>query len=563
MTRGRTAWVMAALLGCSAAVATAGRTDEPRPLVSVPVFVTDARGHSIANLQAPDFEIRQSGAPQKIAAAVYRGGSPRRVAFFLDEYHVAAGAPTDRARTALARFVERHLRPDDAVAVMKPLDPRGATAPLAGIEAVHRAIAAFDGRRGNYEPRSEFEGQHMSVASPTADRQRAQVVRAGLETLALAMREEGDAARAIVIVTGGFSSSEPSRFRMTTLRSIGRAARLSNVPVYIIDPSPDAGTSALSEEWAAVARQTGGMLFPAGADLDAALGRIAADLQAHYVVEFDGGGREDGRFHDIDVRVTRRGAQVRAASGYWAPFGPSRLPPMTPQRAYASLLTPHVTGLIQPWFRMSPGTGGRTRVTFSWAPRGTPRATPERVEFSALTFEGKTLHAATVTPVVAPGEGAAATTFEAPPGPLQVSMAIGGAKPLGTDVRYIDVPRLDADRPHIAAIEFIRPRSLPEFKSMQSRADVLPTEVRDFLRRDRLLVRVRAYSGAGPVDVRVRLRNRLGHTLLDLPVLPAVGDASQFELGLARFPRGEYQLQVQAGVAGQQVTQLLTIRIIG
>ena len=124
MTRGRTAWVMAALLGCSAAVATAGRTNEPRPLVSVPVFVTDARGRTIANLEAPDFEIRQSGAPQKIAGAVYRGGSPRRVAFFLDEYHVAAGTPTDRARAALARFVERHLQPDDDVAVMKPLDPR-------------------------------------------------------------------------------------------------------------------------------------------------------------------------------------------------------------------------------------------------------------------------------------------------------------------------------------------------------------------------------------------------------------------------------------------------------
>jgi hypothetical protein len=61
----------------------------------------------------------------------------------------------------------------------------------------------------------------------------------------------------------------------------------------------------------------------------------------------------------------------------------------------------------------------------------------------------------------------------------------------------------------------------------------------------------------------VRLRNRLGHTLLDLPVLPAVGDASQFELGLARFPRGEYQLQVRGEAAGQEVTQLLTIRIIG
>ena len=335
------------------------------------------------------------------------------------------------------------------------------------------------------------------------------------------------------------------------------------MPVYIVDPSPDAATSALSEEWAAVARQTGGMLFPANADLDAALDRIAADLQAHYVVEFDGGGLEDGRFHDIDVRVTRRGAQVRAASGYWAPFGPSRLPPMTPHRAYANLLTPHVTGLIQPWFRMAPGDGGRTRVTVSWAARPGRKVTPERVDFAALTFEGETLHAATLGPADARGGARVETTFEAPPGPLQISMAIGAAKLLGTDVRYIDVPRLDGKRPYIAAIDFIRPRSLPEFRALQTEARVLPAETRDFLRTDRLLVRVRAYSGAGAAAVRLRLLNRQGDALLDLPPLGAVDGAAQFELPFARFPRGEYSLEVTAEAGAERVRQLLTIRVVG
>lgn len=551
-------------LGLSAALSITPRAETPRPLVSVPLFVTDARGESIRNLQAPEIEIAEGGTQHKISSLVFRGGAPRRVAIYLDEYHVSPGAGAERARGALARFVERHLGPEDAVVVMKPLDPQSSIAPLDGVEAVHRAVAGFVGRRGNYEPRTDFEAQYMSVAPPSAERQRAQVVRAGLESLAIAMREGADTARAMIVVTEGFRSSEPARLRTTTLRTIARAARLANVPVYILDPSSAApADSPLDGAWASMSEQTGGMLFTGGADLDGALARVAADLQSHYVVEFQGAGKEDGGFHGIDVRVKRRGVQVRAASGYWAPFGASRLPPMSAKRPYASLLTPHVSGLIQPWFRMAPAAGGRTMVTFAFAARPGRRVTAERVEFTALTFEGDTLHAATVVPAGTAGTGAVETTFEAPPGPLQVSMRIAAATPLDTDVRYIEVPQLDGARPVIAAVEFVRPRSLPEFRALQSDGRALPTEAREFLRQDRLLVRVRAFAGATPVVVRARLLNRLGQPLLELPPLRPVDGAAQFDLPFARFPRGDYRLEVTASAGGERVTQLLTIRVSG
>lgn len=563
MTKRLRAGAVVGTLGLAAALSISPRAETPRPLVSVPVFVTDARGDSIRNLQAPEIEIAEGGTQQKISSLVFRGGAPRRVAIYLDEYHVSPGAGAERARGALARFVERHLGPDDAVVVMKPLDPQSSTAPLASVEAVHRAVADFEGRRGNFEPRTEFEAQYMSVAPPSAGRQRAQVVRAGLESLAIAMREGADAARAMIVVTEGFRSSDPATLRPTTLPTIARAARLANVPVYILDPSAASADSPLDGAWASMSEQTGGMLFTGGADLDGALARVAADLQSHYVVEFQGAGREDGGFHGIDVRVTRRGARVRAASGYWAPFGASRLPPMTAKRPYASLLTPHVSGLIQPWFRMAPAAGGRTTVTFAFAARPGRRVTAERVEFTALTFEGDTVHAATVVPAGTAGAGAVETTFEAPPGPLQVSMRIAAAKPLDTDVRYIDVPRLDGARPVIAAVEFVRPRSLPEFRALQADGRAIPTEAREFLRRDRLLVRVRAFAGSTPVVVRARLLNRLGQPLLDLPPLRPVDGAAQFDLPFARYPRGDYGLEVQATAGGEPVTQLLTVRVVG
>jgi hypothetical protein len=236
-------------------------------------------------------------------------------------------------------------------------------------------------------------------------------------------------------------------------------------------------------------------------------------------------------------------------------------------------LTPHASGLIQPWFRMAPAAGGKTRVTFSWVPRPGRKVAPERVEFSAITFEGDTVHAAVVPPLGTDGSTAQAT-FEAPPGPLQISMVISGADKrhdaartaaarfLDTDVRYVEVPRLDASRPFIAAVELIRPRSLPELNAMRSDPAVMPTETRAFHRQDRLLVRVRAFGAAVQPEVQVRLLNRSRQLLMTPERVPDVDGASQFDLPLARYPRGDYFIEVRA-TGGETVTQLVSIRLIG
>ncbi len=71
----------------------------------------------------------------------------------------------------------------------------------------------------------------------------------------------------------------------------------------------------------------------------------------------------------------------------------------------------------------------------------------------------------------------------------------------------------------IAAIEFLRPGSPAQFEAMQSDPLVMPIEARDFFKYDRLLLRVRAYSGQQPADVTVRLLDRSRSEVLRLPVL--------------------------------------------
>jgi hypothetical protein len=426
------------------------------------------------------------------------------------------------------------------------------------------ALQEFTGRKGDYRPQGAFEAEFMGSAPALASRQRAQIVRAALESVATAMRS-AQGAKALIIVTEGFEQGEPTRARTTTLRAIGRAARVSNIPVYILDPSdarPEG--SPLNEAWRGIAVQTGGILFEAGGQLDLAFSRIAADLGSRYVIQFEPSAGEDGGFHGIEVRVKRKGATVRAPTGYWAAFPASRFPTRSADRA-AYLRTPHSSGLIQPWLRMAPGESGRTRLTFAWAPRA-GGATAARVGLDAVTFEGEKLQTASVRALGSSKlEDPAEVTFEAVPGPIQLSLAIhsGTDVLLDTDVRYINVPQFDARKPVIAAIEFVRPRSLPEFTAMQSDPLVMPTDVRDFLRHDRLLLRVRAFMGPQPAAVRVRLLNRARHELLLLPLLPAVGDASQFELPFARYPRGDYLVEVRATSGGAETSQLLSIRVTG
>jgi VWFA-related protein len=543
------------------------RTAAEPPGATLHLVALDGRGHGIRNLSAADLEIIEQGQARRISSLTFRGAASRQIALFLDEYHVLAGEHSERVKAAAQAFTDAHVRSEDTLFVMRPLDSQQAIAPVPSLAAARDRIGSFDGRKGQYEPRNEFEAEYLSAAPAAVARERRQIVRSAVQALATAMRHPGDTAKALVVVTEGFESDERGRLRgTTTLRTIARVARLADIPVYVIDPS--SGTpqpTVFNETWQRVATETGGAIMEGINDTHAAFARVAADLDAQYLLKFESSGTQDGAFHGLQVKLRRPGGSVRAPAGYWAPFPPSTFTPMAPRINYAKLLTPHFSGLIQPWFRMSPGPNGTTRVTFLWTHR--PSGTKAHVvQFQALTFEGNVVHDSTLhSRRTASAQATVRTEFDVAPGPLQVAMAIATSSSslLATDVRYIEVPKLDPARPAITAIEFVRPRSLPEFNELQNDPGAVPTEVRDFVRQDRLLVRVRAYAGQSRPDVQVRLLNRRGDLLLELPLLSVIDDATQFELPFARFPKAEYRLEVRATGAGTRTSQIVPIRVIG
>jgi len=227
------------------------------------------------------------------------------------------------------------------------------------------------------------------------------------------------------------------------------------------------------------------------------------------------------------------------------------------------LRTPHLTGLIQPWFRMTRAGSGRTQVTFSWIPRGT-RVKDPLLEFSAVTFEGVQLYPSTVIPS---GTGEAArATFEAAPGAIQVTMAVKdtAGRIVDTEVRYLDVPTLETRSAKISAVELVRTRTVREFERIQLERDAMPAETRDFYRDDRVIVRVTALGAPGTTPgVTAQLLNPSGQSIATLSKLPDVDGISQFDLPLARYPRGEYRIEIRAIDGASSTAQLIAFRLIG
>src|SRR4051812_48284435 len=149
------------------------------PQVSLDVVAADSRGRHVDTLSIADFAAVQDGVAQPIASADFVRDSGRVIAIFLDEFHTIPGPAADRIRDALLHFVRTDLGDDDHLIVLKPLDS------LLTIKVIDRETAAgsiqgFEGRQGDYEPRTEFERSLIAGAPARIEAARSQIVLSAL-----------------------------------------------------------------------------------------------------------------------------------------------------------------------------------------------------------------------------------------------------------------------------------------------------------------------------------------------------------------------------------------------
>lgn len=560
-------------------------------LVQIDVLVTDPRGRGVADLTAADFELREEGTAQAIEQLrfVHAEGAPgepghdapRVFAVFLDEYHVSRGGNADRARAAVAQFIDREVGPRDLIVAMKPLDSLLTIQLTADRDAVRRSLESFEGRKGDYEPRNAYERNYFAGSPARIESARNQVALSALNALAVHMGALADRRKTLVVVAEGIGRADRRRGQefLPSLDTVIRSANRANVSVYPVDPNSDTALASIDPGEAALralASETDGLVIDG--DLSGGLSRAAADSQAYYLLAYRSMRPDDGKFHPVEVRVKRPGVRLRARKGYWAASpddvlrtemlaainAPKPVVPLEP--------APHASTLIRPWFGMERGAGGKTRVTFVWepAPRvpgDRTRHVPSHLVMTAIAPDGQVLFEGPVAPTGAgtvdeSGTTAARVVFETPPGRLRVRMSIqdAAAQPMDQDVREISIRDLRTGVV-VGTPEVLRARTAKEFRAIE-RAQAVPVSAREFSRTERLLIRFRAVGSSGETPaVSARLLSRMGQAMRDLPVTAGVASMYLIDLPLAGLAAGDYILEITAKTASGESSDRVNFRV--
>jgi VWFA-related protein len=588
------------------ASAVQGASPPSRP-IRLDVIAVDGAGRIPEGLKPTDFELTEDGIPQTLDDArlirVGRGQSGeaeaiqsaaderaeggrddvRLFAVFLDEYHVEA-SDSPRVREAVRRFIADTLGPRDLVVVMRPLDPLLAIRLRRGSDEAARAIDRFQGRKGDYAPRNDYERDYFAGTPARIEQLRNQVATSALNALALHLGSlNRDMRKTLVVVSEGLARVE-HRLGLEALPTFDwviRAANRSNVSVYAVDPREvivDRAAVPTPNVLDAIAVATGGRSIASTGELAVAMRPIADDSGLYYLLTYRSGQKARTGFHEVRVGIKRAGISLRARSGYWTMPSEDGLRAIVARSSTPIAVGPprRISPLIQPWFGASRGVDGKTRVTFVWEPATrvpgdrTRQSPAARVVIKALDAKGGTLFEGLVRPTGAvrtdrPGEDMARAVFEAPPGSLRLQMSIQDAtsQAIDSDVRDITVRDLTA-RVALGTPEVLRARTARDFRSIENDPDAAPVVAREFSRTERLIVRVPAYGPPGvPVTVTSKLLSRSGQVMRGLDVRAAASErlSNQIDVPLAPLAAGEYLLEVTATCSAGDATERMPFRV--
>jgi VWFA-related protein len=540
--------------------------------VRVSATVTDRQGKLVGGLTLKDFELREDGVVQKLVAVDTRRAEPRRIAILLDEFHVQP-SDTARVRDAVARFVDERLRADDAAVVLKPLDSLTTISLTTDRGRIRDAIADFEGRKGNLEPRTRLEEETLGRAPALVEAGRTQVVLSALRALA-GQLGSAPGRSAIMLISEGFAQ-EPRRLGARGLPDVGIVERFANrydVPVYAFDPrsaytEPDGAAVMLGK----LVSETGGTLSR-GDDLAGNLARASLEIDGGYALTYVPAHGDDGRYHLLQVTIVRRDAEARSRGGYVSPLSAETRRAMRDAAGSGPVLPTRLlrhSPLVDVWSGVTRATATQGRVVVTWEPGRGARSTAARLTLKATTRDGTVLFEGILAPMriggVADAAAADRAEFDAPAGRVQLDMTIlgiGGEK-LDFDARDLDVPAMKGAAPLLLPAILIATQSAREFREVTADANAAPEPSRQFRRTERLVIRVPAYASGTPVHVTGRLLNRLAQPMRELEALPDAGGVAQFDLPLATLAPGDYYLLFSVPGPSGPVDQRIGFKITG
>jgi hypothetical protein len=388
---------------------------------------------------------------------------------------------------------------------------------------------------------------------------------------------------------------------MSDLQRVYDAANRNNASLYMLDPRGltafefDMDVSinfqtdsqylrSTQDTLRVLAEQTDGRAIVNQNDLAAGLQQMVQDSSAYYLIGYTSSAApSDGRFHEIDVRTTRRGITVRARRGYWALTAEARTAATAPKgvtesssdvmTALATLARPARGRTIETWVGTERAENGKTRVAFVWSPSPRMPGQDRREEASGVSLIAS---GSTGSPYFRgdvrnpPGSGAPGgpqrVEFEVDPGALTLRLAVEGrgGEQIDRDVQNLTVPDFTAPEVALSTPVVLRAGNALEFRQLREDAAPVPAAGREFRRTDRLLIRVDAYGPGGSTPtVSATLLNRAGEPMSELPVTP-VADADgrvQIDLPLASLSPSEYLIEIVASAPDGQTKELIAFKL--
>jgi len=587
-----------------------------------------------SQLDAPvPTEIRSVADEQREAARP----DVRLFVLFLDDYHVRRGNDMS-VRKPLIDFVQNQLGPSDMVAVMYPLTSIHALSFTRNRKSLVSAIENFQGRRFDYQPRNEFEEKYAYYPAATVERIRNEVTMTAIKGAAIKLGGMREGRKHIILVSEGFTNTLPPQLNdpiaampgvgnpnrsnpsavnsdrteflgmadmMSDLSLIFQEANRNNTSIYPVDPRGLAAfeydvnqavgmqadkrhLDAALDNLRALAENTDGRAIINRNDLAKGMQQIIRDSSAYYLIGYNSTqAPTDGKFHKIDVEVTRRGADVRARKGYWAYTAedaaraaapPKPEAPPAVANALASLAEPPRGRPARFWVGTTRGENGKSRVTFAWEPvppapgeeRRTGAAGASYVTLTALAPDGRPLFRGRVPEQPAspatPGGSATApsATFEVPPGQMQMRMVVQTAdgQVMDSSTQELSVPDYTKVQVSLGTPRLYRGRTPRDLQALSANPAAVPTVDRTFSRTDRVLVRVEAFApGSSKPLVTARLLNRGGTAMSDLPVRTGQDGSAEIELTLAGLAASDYLLELNAAADGSSAQQVIAFRL--
>lgn len=374
--------------------------------VSVDVIITDKKtGEVVLDMKQDEFEVREDRKPQKIEtfetikidAELNAGITPKPIRstydeesaarepntrlfiLLFDDYHVRRG--NDMAvKRPLTEFVQNQLAPQDMVAVMYPMTPVASLTFTRDRDSLIESIKNFEGRKGLYEPRNEFEERYAYYPVETVENIRNDVTLGALKGAAVKLGGMREGRKSIIFVSEGLTSmvpmqindpvaampgmpgrggqpsprgrvnpgTDPSNQRLESQQFFNSADLTSrikeafdivnrnNTSIYAVDPRGLAvfeydinqGVSLQTDRTnltqsidslRVLADNTDGRAIVNRNDLATGMKQIMRDASGYYLLGYTSSAAPtDGKFHTIDVRVKRPGVDVRARKGYFA-----------------------------------------------------------------------------------------------------------------------------------------------------------------------------------------------------------------------------------------------------